>query len=123
MGGGTNSSGKTPQLGIGLSQSNSLTNKSMSIYAPGAPRAKDGDSYVAQDGPVNVHAGEAILTAQQADTWRKAIQSGKMGGGGGNHVEINVTIAQASEAEARRFASMVKDMLDHDQTIHRMGSR
>jgi len=109
-------------LMVGNSQQNLVSNNRMGIYLPGAPRAKQGDSYVAQDGPVNVHAGEAILTSQQADTWRKALQSGKLGGSGGNNVTINVTVQQASEAEAKRLAKMVKEYIDQDDMFSQMGS-
>lgn len=98
--------------------------RNASMYLPGAPSAKTGDSYVAQDGPVNVHAGEAILTAEQASVWRDAIRQGYGGGkkNGGN-VTINVTIAEASQAEAQKFAEMVKTYLDNDNRMSRMGSR
>lgn len=115
------SSGGGNNLMVGNSQKNNLSNSRMGIYLPGAPRAKQGDSYVAQDGPVNVHAGEAILTAQQADTWRKALQSGSLGKSGGNNVTINVTVQQASEAEAKRLAKMVKEYIDQDEMFSQMG--
>lgn len=116
------SSGGGNALLVGNSKQNLLSNNRMGIYVPGAPRAKQGDSYVAQDGPVNVHAGEAILTAQQADTWRKALQSGSLGKSGGNTVTINVTVQQASEAEAKRLAKMVKEYIDQDDMFSQMGS-
>jgi murein DD-endopeptidase MepM/ murein hydrolase activator NlpD len=109
-------------VGVGTSGVNSLTNKNMGIYLPGAPRAKDGDSNVANDGPVNVHAGEAILTAEQAKVWREGIAAGG-GRGGGNNVTINLSIAQASETEARRFAELVKNYIEADSLIHKMGSK
>jgi murein DD-endopeptidase MepM/ murein hydrolase activator NlpD len=108
----------------GTSGNNVLSDKSMGIYLPGAPRAKEGDSHVAQDGPVNVHAGEAILTAQQADIWRSALKSGSLGGHGkGNNVTINLTIAQASDDEAKRFAGLVKTYLEDDRMLKSMGSK
>lgn len=110
-------------LGTGASGKNNLTSNTMGIYLPGARRAKTGDPYVANDGPVNVHSGEAILTAEQAEVWRTALKQGGLGKGGGNHVEIHLTIAQASESEARRFADIVKDMLEKDDLIKNMGMK
>lgn len=103
------------------SGNNNLSNNRMSISLPGAPSAKTGDSYVAQDGPVNVHAGEAILNADEAANWRRSKTSG--GKGGGSNVTINVSVAQASESEARRFATMIKQYIDQDDMINRMGSK
>ena len=103
------------------SGNNNLTNNRMSISLPGAPSAKTGDSYVAQDGPVNVHAGEAILNADEAANWRRSKTGG--GKGGGSNVTINVSVAQASESEARRFATMIKQYIDQDEMINRMGSK
>ena len=110
-------------LGTGASGKNNLTSSSMGIYLPGARRAKTGDPYVANDGPVNVHSGEAILTAEQAEVWRTALKQGGLGKGGGNNVTINLSIAQASETEARRFATIVKDMLEKDTMIKNMGMK
>ena len=96
------------------------SSRTKGMYLPGAPRAKQGDPYVAQDGPVNVHAGEAILTAEQADEWRNS-RKGVGGKSGKNNVTINVTVASASESEARRFAKIVKDYLEEDKMISNMG--
>jgi murein DD-endopeptidase MepM/ murein hydrolase activator NlpD len=104
------------------SGNNLLTNNRMSIYLPGVDGAKTGKDYVANDGPVNVHSGEAILTAEQASVWRSAIKGGGLGKGG-NNVNITVNIQSASETEARRFASLVKEHLENDQMIHAMGSK
>lgn len=92
-----------------------------STYMPGMPRAKQGDPYVAQDGPVNVHAGEAILTADQAQEWRDQ-QRGVGRRGGGANVTIKVYVQQASETEARRLAGMVKEYIHEDELMARMGS-
>ena len=113
----------TMNLGVGISGKNNLTSSSMGIYLPGARRAKTGDAYVANDGPVNVHSGEAILTSEQAEVWRTMLKQGGLGKGNGNNVTINLSIAQASESEAKRFASIVKDMLEKDTLIQNMGRR
>lgn len=117
---GRTGSGRAVQTGMS-DKPNILTNNRMSSYLAGARRAKGGDPYVAQDGPVNVHAGEAILTSEQAEVWRTALKQGGLGKKGGNNVTINLTIAQASDSEAKRFAGLVKDMLENDRMIEKMG--
>jgi murein DD-endopeptidase MepM/ murein hydrolase activator NlpD len=112
--------GRAVQTGMS-DKPNILTNNRMGGYLPGAARAKTGDPYVAQDGPVNVHAGEAILTSEQAEVWRTALKQGGLGKKGGNNVTINLTIGQASDSEAKRFAGIVKDMLENDRMIEKMG--
>jgi murein DD-endopeptidase MepM/ murein hydrolase activator NlpD len=112
--------GRSVQTGMS-DNPNILTNNRMSGYLAGARRAKGGDPYVAQDGPVNVHAGEAILTSEQAEVWRTALKQGGLGKRGGNNVTINLTIGQASDSEAKRFAGIVKEMLESDRMIEKMG--
>ena len=41
----------------------------------------------------------------------------------GNNVTINVSIAKASEAEAKRLAKMVKEHLEEDKMLDRIGAR
>lgn len=81
--------------------------------AAGAPLAFTGDPYVAQDGAVNVHAGEAILSADEAAQWR-ASKAG-IGGGGDTRVTINLRIDKASDEEARLFAERVKQVLEQQK--------
>ena len=45
------------------------------------------------------------------------------GSGGGNHVTINVSVAQATRAEAEKLAVMVKEYLDDDRLLSNMGRR
>ena len=92
-----------------------------STYLSGAPSAKTGDAYVANDGPVNVHAGEAILTAEQADDWRAMMRGERRGGR--NNVTINVHLSNASDGEARRLATMVKQYLEEDSLLNNMGRK
>jgi hypothetical protein len=94
--------------------------RSPSTYMPEVRRAKNGDSYVAQDGPVNVHAGEAILNESDARAYRQQ-QLGLHSSGGGANVTINVTVASASESEARKLASKVKEYIEEDAMMSRMG--
>lgn len=105
----------------GVATRETAQNRIRGMYLPGATRSKQGDPYVANDGPVNVHAGEAILTAEQADEWRNSRKGISTGGKGENNVTINLTIASASDTEARRFAQVVKGYLEDDQMLGRMG--
>lgn len=124
-GGGGSNPGSTVSVssggqgGGGTSSGRGGSGRLAGMYQPGAPRAKYGDPYVAQDGPVNVHAGEAILTAEQAAQWRDGMRG--QGKGKGNNVTINLTVASASEAEARKFAQTVKKLLEEDRMVGRMG--
>jgi len=106
----------------GVHSSFSASGGSMgSTYLSGAPSAKTGDAYVANDGPVNVHAGEAILTAEQADDWRAMMRGERRGGR--NNVTINVQLSNASDGEARRLATMVKQYLEEDNLLNNMGRK
>lgn len=82
--------------------------------------ASEGILNVSKDGPVNVHQGETILPADVAKDYRKDKVFGNKKGG--NNVTINVSIAQASESEARKFAKRVKEYLEEDNRIHSMGA-
>lgn len=90
-------------------------------YLSGAPSAKTGDPYVANDGPVNVHAGEAILTSEQAEDWRAMMRGSRRGGG--NNVTIHVNLSNASDGEARRLANLVKQYIEEDDLLNNMGRR
>jgi murein DD-endopeptidase MepM/ murein hydrolase activator NlpD len=114
----SSSSGKRGYMG---SSGSAPSGRQNAMYLPDAKSAKTGDSYVAQDGPVNVHTGEAILTSAQADVWRDAIKQGYGGRGrGGNNVTINLTIGEASQAEAQKFAETVKRYLEDDNLLNNM---
>jgi murein DD-endopeptidase MepM/ murein hydrolase activator NlpD len=115
--GGSSGSGSSVSSISALSGNSSMPG----LYLSGAPSAKTGDAYVANDGPVNVHAGEAILTAEQADDWRAMMRGERRGGG--NHVTINVNLSNSSDSEARRLATMVKYYLEEDSLIETMGRK
>jgi hypothetical protein len=89
-------------------------------YLSNVRGASEGILNVTKDGPVNVHQGEAILPADVAKDYRKDKVFGSKRGG--NNVTINLTIAQASESEARKFAKQVKEYLEEDKRIHSMGA-
>lgn len=45
------------------------------------------------------------------------------GQGGGTNVTINLSIAQASESEAKKFASMVKNLIEEEKMLDRMAGK
>jgi murein DD-endopeptidase MepM/ murein hydrolase activator NlpD len=49
--------------------------------------------------------------------------SGASGSGARNNVTINVTLSQASEAEAKRLVKIVKQHLEEDKMLDRIGAR
>jgi hypothetical protein len=89
-------------------------------YLSNVRGASEGILNVTADGPVNVHQGETILPADVAKDYRKDKVFGSKKSG--NNVTINLTIAQASESEARKFAKRVKEYLEDDNRIHSMGA-
>jgi hypothetical protein len=117
LSGSASSSSSTSTKGMG----GTITGRSMgSRYLSNVRGASEGILNVTQDGPVNVHQGEAILPADVAKDYRKdKVFGGKKGG---TNVTINLTIAQASESEARRFAKRVKEYIEDDNRIHSMGA-
>lgn len=87
-------------------------------YKTNAKSAKTGTDNVAQDGTYNLHQGESVRTAAET----KAYREGKANGGGkGANVTINVTVAQASEAEARRMVTLMKTLIEEDNHIAKIG--
>jgi hypothetical protein len=117
LSGNAPSSSSTSTKGMG----GTITGRSMgSRYLSNVRGASEGILNVTQDGPVNVHQGEAILPADVAKDYRKDKVFGSKKGG--NNVTINLTIAQASESEARRFAKRVKEYIEDDNRIHSMGA-
>lgn len=107
-------------LGYGTGAGGVSGGNQSSMSVPGAKYFKQGDDYVAQDSHVNVHTGEAILNAEAADEWRRSKSgAGKSKG----DVKIYLTIQDASDAEARKFAHRVKEILQEDSLDLAMGTR
>jgi hypothetical protein len=120
MSGNASSSVSSATKGMGGSYSK-ISGRSMgSGYLSNVRGASEGILNVTQDGPVNVHQGETILPADVAKDYRKDKVFGSKKAG--NHVTINLSIAQASESEARKFAKRVKEYLEEDNRIHSMGA-
>jgi murein DD-endopeptidase MepM/ murein hydrolase activator NlpD len=79
------------------------------------------------DVPDGAGAGGDSMAAGVAESYAgsgvslSSMSGRKSSGGGGNNVTINLTIGQASEAEARRFAKLVKGMLESEEQLMRVG--
>lgn len=67
-----------------------------------------------------VHKDEMVLPKNIAGPVRDAIANG--GGGSGCNVTIQVSVASASESEVRRFATMTKQLLEHDNHMKSVAS-
>jgi murein DD-endopeptidase MepM/ murein hydrolase activator NlpD len=69
--------------------------------------------------------GQHTLGADQMKMWRDALQEaiGGRGTRAPNNVTINVSIAQASQAEAQRLANMVKQYLEDDVLLNNMARK
>lgn len=78
---------------------------------------------IAKDQQANIHEGEMILPSRIAEAVRGEMSRGSSStaaphrGGGGNKVEINLTVKDASDAEAHRFAMRVKRILEDDGSM------
>lgn len=107
--------------GKDFSAFDSYKNGAYKKFLSGGASASAGINYVKGDQPVNVHKGEAILDVDQAREWRQNQVLSR--GNSKANVTINVTVAQASEAEAIRLAQMVKTYLSEDSLMSSMGSK
>lgn len=68
-----------------------------------------GDWNVSRDQNARIHAGEMIVPAQFANALRQALKDGGFSGGNGGTVNVNVTLNNASRAEASRLVNVVAD--------------
>lgn len=89
-------------------------------YIPSARGASQGEDYVVNDGPVNVHRGETILDVNSAREYRQQKVMGSQKSG--PQVNITVQIRDASDAEAKKFAQRVKVYLEEDKLMSNMGA-
>jgi murein DD-endopeptidase MepM/ murein hydrolase activator NlpD len=120
LSGNASSASSTATKGMGGSYGKISGRNMGNGYLSNVRGASEGILNVTQDGPVNVHQGETILPADVAKDYRKDKVFGSKKGG--NNVTINLTIAEASESEARKFAKRVKEYLEDDNRIHSMGA-
>jgi hypothetical protein len=86
------------------------TNASVAANGPG----EGGDGYTGGDD------GTYISPTGASRPTRAASYKGKQGAATTNNVVINLTIAQATEDEAKRFAVMVKRTLEEDSMMSKM---
>jgi hypothetical protein len=110
-------SGKMPES---INGSSFNSGKSTTGYKTNAPGAKTGVDYVPQDGTYNLHQGESVRTAEETSAYRQGKEGGKARG---SNVTINVTVARASEEEARRMVKLMKEMINDDAHILQAGKR
>ena len=94
--------------------------------ATGGGSLLSSSSSVGMGSPIGGSGSSGISTA--ALLLSGSSQSGAGGttvisGGGGNSVTINLSIASASEAEAIRFAEIVKQKLEEDSFMSQMGAK
>jgi murein DD-endopeptidase MepM/ murein hydrolase activator NlpD len=94
--------------------------------ATGGGNLLSGSSSVGMGSPIGGSGSNGISTA--ALLLSGSSQSGSGGttvisGGGGGGVTINLTVASASEAEAVRFAEIVKQKLEEDSFMSQMGAK
>lgn len=91
------------------------------------PSASTGKWMIEKDQTYRVHQGEMILPAQISEAVRGALVSGAGGVGAGSahgcKVEINLSLPNADQNSARKFATMVRDYLDHDTHTQAVGKR
>ena len=89
----------------------------------GASESSAGESSSGRGGPASV----TMMGTTGSSTLDTVSSYGSFGGGkasgGGNNVTINLSISKASESEARRFAGIVKTMLESDANILEAGKR
>jgi murein DD-endopeptidase MepM/ murein hydrolase activator NlpD len=89
--------------------------------AVGKPAAVGGGRTSASSGGGGTLLGKGTSTGANLGGGMGTTGGGDGPGGGGNNVTINVTVAQASESEARRFAKLIQEYLEVDSLTSRMG--
>jgi len=79
-----------------------------------------------KDQIANIHQNEMILPAPAAEAVRTVMRESRAGQTSspskiGNNVVINLSVAKATDDDARRVARKVKQMLDEDSMLDRIG--
>ena len=102
--------------GVNSSQTNVAT--MLSSYSPPPSVFTGGGT------PEGVSGASGLVTAYTGNSQSNSyISSGKSGAPYKNHVQINLTIAKASDTEAHAFAQKVKRILEQDNLMNSMGAR
>lgn len=82
---------------------------------------------ISNDQIAKIHQGEMILPASIAEAVRTSLRSGLQGGGGtgggARQVVIQVTVREATDADAIRLAKKVKTLLDEDTMLDTIGGQ
>lgn len=83
------------------------------------PQKAKGDWNVAQDEFARIHQGEMVVPAKLAGAMREALEATKAGAHavGQRSVVIQLTIKDASDQEALKFAKRVKKLLDNESDM------
>ena len=80
-------------------------------------------SWETKDEVARLHQGEMVIPAKVADGVRTALRenaAGMRSTGGNRTVNIYLTIAKASEGEARRLATSVKNILEEEDSMNKV---
>lgn len=90
----------------------------------GLPGYSAGTEYVSGDQVANLHAGELVMPAAQATTFRQVLAE-VLSGGGRNQQPVNITlkIEKASDEEAERFAKKVQQILREESRMQRLSTK
>jgi cell wall-associated NlpC family hydrolase len=93
-------------------------------HTAGLPGYSGGAWRIGSDQIAKIHQGEMILPASVAEAVRTGVRSNLAGGGsgGGKSVVIQVMLTGASESDARALARRVKQILDEDSAIDKIGA-
>lgn len=89
----------------------------------GLPGYSHGSEYISRDQVANLHQGEMVMPAAQAQIFREILQE-TLSGARGKSQEINITlnIDKASDEEAERFAKKVISIVKNNDRRERMAT-
>jgi murein DD-endopeptidase MepM/ murein hydrolase activator NlpD len=79
-------------------------------FLAGAPSASSGIDYVKNDTPVNVHKGEAVLTATEAQAWRDQQNNPSLYAGKGEATTVNITVNPSAGMNERMLAEHIRNV-------------
>jgi murein DD-endopeptidase MepM/ murein hydrolase activator NlpD len=89
----------------------------------GLPGYAHGSEYISRDQVANLHQGELVMPAAQAQMFRQALQE-VLSGARGRPEQVNVTlnIERASDEEAERFAKKVVSLVRNEERHERLAT-
>lgn len=112
------------QVAVGGASTGALQTAGTNAGNLTTPSSYKGASYGKVQGAMSASSMSGAATATAGPSGTTGGQGGPgltLSPGGGNNVTINLKIGQASEAEARKFAKIVKSVLEEDKMIESMG--